>query len=173
MVGLERHVVKLELYDPRWQDDYEKERIQLLKMLGDNICSLAHIGSTAIPGIHAKPIIDVVIGVRSIEMVPELVELLKSLNYVYRGENGLPKRHFFRKTFGNVVTHHLHVVEEGSDYQRKHLFFRDHLRQNKEAAQEYDRLKIFLAKKFDCEREKYVEGKGEFIRGILLSYCVK
>ncbi len=152
-------------YDPSWPHAFEAERARLSSALGDSAVEIEHVGSTAVTGLAAKPIIDIAIGVRDYGTADELTPLLEALGYVCCGEAGLRGRLFFRK--GNPRTHHLHVVEHGGEIWERTLLFRDLLRADSALAEEYAALKRWLAFRHRHEPEKYGPAKEPFIESVL------
>jgi GrpB-like predicted nucleotidyltransferase (UPF0157 family) len=158
-------------YDPAWPGLFFKEKTEIFRTLS-NVPGLVleHFGSTSVPGLAAKPILDIMIGVEGRSHWPDLIVPLQSLGYVYWYRNPNPNEMFFVKgmpPYGEKRTHHLHVYDfEGSRW-KKELAFRDHLRENSEDAKRYEVLKRGLAEKFTFDREAYTQAKTEFIRGIL------
>jgi GrpB-like predicted nucleotidyltransferase (UPF0157 family) len=130
---------------------------------------IEHIGSTAVPGLGAKPIIDIMIGLQSLEdaerRVPDLARL--GYEYVPEYEVDLPDRRYFRKPFQRPRTHHLHVVTRGSDFWVRHLLFRDYLRANPKTADDYFQLKQRLALESNTRGIDYTEAKSPFVAEIL------
>ena len=165
MLGLERGVVRLAPHAERWHDLFAEEAGRLRAAVGVYALAVEHVGSTAVCGLSAKPIIDIAVAVREIADAEKCVTPLGLVGYEYRGEQGIPGRHFFGK--GAPRTHHLHVVEMGSDFWRSHLLFRDYLLQHRDAVEEYEQLKKGLAEKYRHNREAYTEGKAAFIEGVL------
>ena len=149
----------------RWHDLFAEEEDRLRVAVGEYALAIEHVGSTAICGLWAKPIIDIAVAVREIADAGRCVIPLERIGYEYRGEQGIPGRHLFGK--GEPRTHHLHLVEMGSDFWRSHLLFRDYLRQHREVRERYEKLKRELAQKHEEDREAYTEGKAEFIEGVL------
>lgn len=141
----------------------EEERLRVA--VGEHALAVEHVGSTAICGLRAKPIIDIAVAVREIADAGKCVMPLEGIGYEYRGEQGLAGRHFFGK--GEPRTHHLHMVEAGSDFWRSHLLFRDYLRRHREVRERYEELKQGLAQRHEADREAYTEGKAAFIAGVL------
>jgi GrpB-like predicted nucleotidyltransferase (UPF0157 family) len=164
-IGLPSGLVQLRPHDPVWLDLFEQERRSLVEKIGQHVLQIEQVGSTSIPGLPAKPIIDIAVAVESFEDSAVCIEPLAELGYRYRGELGIPRRHFFSK--GDPRTHHLHMLEIGSAEWRNHLLFRDYLRAHPGTARAYAVLKQDLAGRFADNREAYTEGKSEFIRGIL------
>jgi GrpB-like predicted nucleotidyltransferase (UPF0157 family) len=156
-------------YDPAWPKQYEVEKERLQEALGSLIVQIEHVGSTAVPGVGAKPIIDIMIILSDINNISGCVLSLKNIGYEHLGEYGIPGRHFFRKFSKKAGerTHHLHIVGAGNDFIEKHLLFRDYLRSNLETAQQYYQLKKELAAKYNNDRDSYTEAKTTFIESVL------
>ncbi len=167
MIGLKRGTVKLENYNEKWKDIFEEESKLISSKINKFLIGIQHIGSTAIPGIAAKPIIDIAVAIDSLSNVEKIIKLLHELGFQYRGEQGIPGRHLFVKGDEENRTHHLHVVENDHHEWKTHILFRDYLKSNSKVAKEYSNLKIELAKKYEFDREKYTEGKSEFIQKII------
>lgn len=134
------------------------------------IIGLEHFGSTAIPGLSAKPIIDILIAVRSLAVAQAtIVEVLRNLDYVYWADNPKKDRMFFVKgmpPFGSKRSHHVHVTEpHGEMWQR--LAFRDYLRAHPKEAEAYERLKIQLAAEHRTDREAYTEAKSAYVESVM------
>jgi len=165
VLGLEEGIVNLVQYSPEWQKSFEEEKSILQSTLGQIIKDIQHIGSTAIPNLMAKPIIDIGIAIENIQDVQKCVEPLKNLGYEYKGEFNLPGRHFFIK--GNPRTHHIHIVEQQSNHWKIWILFRDYLRNHEEIAKEYESLKIELAKKYKHNRQAYIKEKAPFIEKVV------
>jgi GrpB-like predicted nucleotidyltransferase (UPF0157 family) len=144
---------------------FAEEETQLRHAIGARAVAIEHVGSTAVCGLSAKPIIDIAVAVREIADAAKCVAQLEGIGYKSRGERGIPGRQYFTK--GDPRTHHLHMVESGGDLWRNHLLFRDYLRQRPEVAKEYENLKTELARKHTENREAYTEGKAAFIEGVL------
>lgn len=164
-LGLENDTVRLAAYQPDWEKAFLEEQARLHETLGSAVLDIQHIGSTAVPGLSAKPTLDIGVAVRDFDEAFATVRPLEALGYRYRGEYGIARRHYFVK--GTPGTHHLHMLEERSLEWRNHLCFRDHLRAHPEAAAAYQTLKTQLARAFPKDREAYTEGKHDFIRAIL------
>lgn len=154
------HVVP---YDSAWPARYEQERA----LLEEAIAAWApggihHIGSTAIPGLEAKPIIDILLGVESVEPAPELFTRLAGLGYLHAPWR-VQGMHWFCKPDPRRRTHHLHLVPVGSERFRDSLLFRDYLREHRDTAVEYSALKLRLAIEFEHDRDGYTNSKSSFI----------
>ena len=155
MLGLKRGIVSLEPHTERWHALFTEEANRLRVAIGEYVLAIEHVGSTAICGLSAKPIIDISIAVQKIADATKCVTPLEQLGYEYRGEQGIAGRHFFAK--GDPRTHHLHIVELSSDFLVAHLLFRNYLRQHRETAEEYESLKQDLAQKHKENRKAYME----------------
>ncbi len=166
MLGLEQGIVRLVPYSPEWKLYFEREKAALQEKLGSHILDIQHIGSTSIPGMPAKPIIDIAIAVQDFELAKTCIPLVESLGYEYRGEFGIPHRHYFVK--GNPRLYHIHMSEITSVEWQNTIRFRDYLYSHPGTAQEYADLKQQLALKYPQDREAYLEGKTEFVRGVLI-----
>jgi len=134
------------------------------------VLDLQHVGSTAIPGIRAKPILDIAADVASYEAAAVCIAPLEALGYTYRGENGIPRRRYFvrRTPDGETTLVHLHMLEAHSAEWENHLLFRDYLRAHPQDAQAYQALKEELMARYPRDRGAYTEGKGAFVARILV-----
>lgn len=161
--------IRLSPYDPAWPVQFEEERTALAEAIGKWIvCGIHHVGSTAVPGLEAKPIIDILVGVRDLEKSRDCFEPVARLGYLYAPY--LPdEMHWFCKPHPTRRTHHLHLVPAGSQRYQDELAFRDRLRADAAVAGEYASLKRELAKRFGQDRESYTEAKSDFIRRVLSS----
>ncbi len=165
--------VELVRYNTQWPKMAEDE-IKILRaaFLPYNIVDIQHVGSTAIPSILAKPVLDIQIAVTSLlDIKQTAIDVLGALGYQYWAENPDPERLFFVKgmpPFGVKRTHHVHIVEPGSKHWAGKILFRDYLIAYPEVAREYEVLKKVLAKKYKYNREKYTEAKSDFVNGVLL-----
>lgn len=167
MLGLPKGIVKLEPHTEQWHQLFAEEDERMRKVIGGYVVAIEHIGSTAICGISAKPIIDIAVSLEKIADGERCVKPLEGIGYEYRGEHGIAERFYFVK--GEPRTLHLHMVLEDSDSWRGHLMFRDYLRENPAAAKEYDDLKLELARVHVNDRDAYLQGKSDFIENILKS----
>jgi GrpB-like predicted nucleotidyltransferase (UPF0157 family) len=148
-------------HDPAWANRYTAEAERIAQALGgDALRALHHIGSTAIPGICAKPIIDMLAEVRDLDTFDTAAPALAALGYQVMGEFGIAGRRYFRKDdHAGTRTHHLHAFAHGSPHIARHLAFRDYLRAHPGKAQAYGALKLRLA----AEPDHYVARKGPFV----------
>ncbi|MEI6808296.1 MAG: GrpB family protein [bacterium] len=164
-VGLEQGTVRLVSYSPAWHILFEREKKTLLITLHGIVLKIEHIGSTSIPGMEAKPIIDMAAAIPSLDTVQKCIQPLIAAGYEYKGEYGLSGRYFFTK--GTPHTHYLHVVALGSDHWTDWLMFRDFVTTHREIADEYAVLKRDLARVYQSDRDAYTSAKGEFISRII------
>ncbi len=160
-LGLNQNELRLSPYRDEWPALFETEKKILVSATGDRVRDIQHVGSTSVPGMRAKPILDIAIAVEEFEAATVCVEPLIGLGYTYRGENGIPRRHYFQK--GEPCTHHVHMVEAPSEEWSKLILFRDHLRSNRSVAEEYGRLKTALVDSLARDRKAYLAAKAEFI----------
>ncbi|MEJ7860479.1 MAG: GrpB family protein [Pyrinomonadaceae bacterium] len=134
-------------HNPRWRNAFEAEAKHIGAALGENVAAIHHIGSTAIPGIYAKPVIDLLVEVGNITEVDERSSVVEAFGYEAMGEFGIPGRRYFRKdNQEGIRTYQIHVFEVGSAQLDRHLAFRDYLIAHPEEARKYSELKRKLAK---------------------------
>ncbi len=154
-------------YDPAWPNRFAQERELLQASIGPwAVGGIHHVGSTAVPGLEAKPIVDILVGVESLEASRACFEPLEELEYLYAPY--LPSEmHWFCKPHPSRRTHHLHLVPIASPRYRDELAFRDLLRAKRDLAERYVALKRQLADRFEQDREAYTEAKSAFIQGAL------
>ena len=155
-------------YDSKWVGAYEKEEREIRNTTGKHIEEIEHIGSTSVPGLAAKPIIDIMAGVGMLEDADRCIEPLQTLGWIYAPEfeESLPHRRYFRKTNAENHTHHLHMVEITSDWWDRHILFRDYLREHPAVAREYEDLKREFAERHRWDVNEYAGAKTDFIRTI-------
>jgi len=166
-LGLESGIVRLVPYNARWAElfTHEAARIHTALTERDLPIRVEHMGSTAVPGLSAKPIIDILAGWLRDEDRSTLIAALQQLGYVYRGEQGIVGREFFR--LGNPRQYHLHLTRLGGSFWRAHLAFRDLLRADGQVADAYSTLKQELALEHPRDREAYIGGKATFVQAAL------
>ena len=151
--------------DPRWREAFEIEARHIARALGENVVAVHHIGSTAIPNIYAKPVIDLLVEVSDIARVNEQSLAMELLGYEVMGEFGITGRRYFRKdNQKGTRTHQIHAFEAGSAEARRHLAFRDYLIAHPEDAQNYSELKRKLAAAHPQNMDWYMDGKDVFIK---------
>ncbi len=155
-------------YDPGWVKMYEDMKDQFYKSFGDKIAAIEHIGSTSVPGLCAKPIIDILLGVSKLtdadDLVPKMIGL--EFEYISRFEDEMPYRRFFVKKENGKHVCHVHTVVVGSPFWKRHLLFRDYLRQNPQTRDEYAKLKKELAQRDWNDTNDYADAKTDFIRSV-------
>jgi GrpB-like predicted nucleotidyltransferase (UPF0157 family) len=156
--------VRVVPYGPRWTDEFEREAQRLRAVFGEDLVEVHHVGSTAVPGLAAKPIIDILPVVRDINLVDALNGALAGLGYTARGEFGLPGRRYFTRDENGVRTHNVHVYGSGDPEIERHLAFRDYMAAHPEEARAYGRLKEELARRFPTDLEAYMDGKDAFVQ---------
>jgi GrpB-like predicted nucleotidyltransferase (UPF0157 family) len=157
----------VESHRDSWRKDFEVEAARIRSALGEVLVVIHHIGSTAIPGIYAKPIIDILAEVTSLEALDARVNNMQSLGYESMGEFGIPERRYFRKDDSvGLRTHQIHAFTHQSPQVLRHLAFRDYLISHPETAQEYSDLKRRLVQTCNGDIEAYMNGKHPFIKKV-------
>jgi GrpB-like predicted nucleotidyltransferase (UPF0157 family) len=156
------HIVE---YDPEWPARFEREAALVRTALGTCCAGIEHVGSTAVPGLAAKPIIDMAVECSIYPPEAGLIAALAGLGYRHRGEFGVVGRHFFSK--GRPRTFHLHLLPVGGEVGQRQIAFRDFLRNHPEAAREYASVKRQAAEGRVLESADYVQAKGPFVAAIL------
>lgn len=163
-------------YDPRWPHLFEEERALIQDAIGEWIVAIEHFGSTSIPGIAAKPVIDIAVGVRDIREGYKTIFPLSKLGYRCMGEGGIPERLYFKKPWnseslrspGSIPrTHQIHMYETTNPEWERHLFFRDYLRGHPDVRDEYEALKRRLAVEHAEDIEAYADAKSVFVEPLL------
>jgi GrpB-like predicted nucleotidyltransferase (UPF0157 family) len=162
-LGLEPGMVRLVEYDARWPALFAEERERIRGYCP--ALRLEHVGGTAIPGMCAKPVLDMVAGRPAETPMEDCVAGLERAGYEHRGERGVPGREFFSR--GQPRAFHLHLVEAGGPLWRDYLLFRDYLRAHAEVARELAELKRALAVRFPSDREGYMRAKSAHVEEIL------
>lgn len=156
--------VKVVPHDPTWSKLFRAEADRIAAVLGQEVMAIHHIGSTAIPNISAKPIIDILVEVLDIEKIDGFNDEMMKLGYLPQGEFGIPRRRFLIKGNDSARTHHVHIFQNGDPKVEPYLSFRDYMIAHPEEVQAYCRLKEELAQKFPEDIESYIEGKDGFIK---------
>ena len=160
-------IVEVVPHNPQWRDAFEMERMQIADALGNNVVAIHHIGSTAIPNIYAKAIIDLLVAVKDITGVDTQTSAMVSLGYEPMGEYGIPGRRYFRKNNQEGIrTHHIHAFEANSAEVERHLAFRDYMIAHRGDAEKYSDLKRKLAEEHPHSLDEYMDGKDGFIKEI-------
>jgi GrpB-like predicted nucleotidyltransferase (UPF0157 family) len=154
-------------YDERWPALYEEVGGPLAEAFGDYMVEMQHIGSTSVPGLGAKPIIDIAVDLRDYPLPQEVIEAVEKLGYTHMGEYGISGRHYFKRYDEDGLMVHVHAYSPGNDELTKHILFRDYMRTHPEAARKYELLKRDLASKYVDQRQVYTESKSDFVQEIL------
>jgi GrpB-like predicted nucleotidyltransferase (UPF0157 family) len=158
--------VRVVPHDPAWEEGFETEAAALRFVLADEALAVHHIGSTSVPGLRAKPTIDVLIEAREIGKLDDLEAEMAENGYEAWGEYGIPGRRFFMRDLGPDRLCNVHVFETGSPEVKRHLAFRDYLAEHPETARAYGDLKKDLAGRFPEDMEAYMEGRDAFVKRV-------
>ncbi|HTB86732.1 MAG TPA: GrpB family protein [Steroidobacteraceae bacterium] len=153
-------------YDPSWPHAFANLAAKIRTAMGSLILSVEHIGSTAVPGLAAKPIIDLDVVLASVADLAEAIDRLSAIGYSHEGDLGVPGRHAFHSPPGEAL-HHLYVLAAGADELRRHLAFRDALRESELLRCHYSALKRCLAETFKGDRSSYTRAKSVFIASVI------
>ena len=167
-LGLESKAVRLVPYDERWPGLFDREASRIAAAIAAArlpTISLEHIGSTAVPGLTAKPILDIAAGYGTGTSPSVYIQVLDSLGYEHRGDGGVPGREFFRR--GELRSHHLHLVERNGTHWLRYLRFRNALRNDPAVRDAYAALKQALALQYPGDRDAYLLGKMDFVERTL------
>lgn len=158
--------VWIEEYDAGWVEKFEREKRGLLRVLKADICEIEHIGSTSVPGLAAKPVVDILVGLRQLILTDDQIARLERFGYVYEGQVlNIPEHHFLRK--GMPRRFHLHIAQPGSPFWQRHILFRDFLRSHPDQAKEYAEVKRSLAAQCQHDRKTYAASKTPLIEAML------
>ena len=170
-LGTQGGHVEIAEYDPEWPRVFGREAAAILEACQPWITVVHHVGSTAVPGLAAKPILDITpIAANSVECAKAVSGMTK-LGYRYRGETGIPGRFYFDGIVDGRTVVHAHMLPVGHPQVRQHLVFRDYLRTHPDAARDYEQLKWTLASKYRDDRPAYTQAKAEFTNGIIEAAC--
>jgi GrpB-like predicted nucleotidyltransferase (UPF0157 family) len=153
-------------YDPAWASNFESIRSGLEEALGDVALDILHVGSTSVVGLAAKPIIDIDVVIDSEDALRSVIERLATIDYVFEGDRGVPRRYAFT-TPGDLPRHHLYVCAKDNLELKRQVAFRDFLRENPKEAAAYGTLKCELASHFGLDRDGYSRAKTEFVEQAL------
>lgn len=156
----------IEDYDPQWPQQFDAIRSRIAPVLGTFASAIEHVGSTAVPGLAAKPIIDIDVLLQSDKDLPPAIAKLAGIGYQHQGTLGVLGRDAF-KAPGHDIHHHLYVCSTPDTEFFRHIAFRDYLRMHPKDAEDYARLKRSLAGKFSVDRETYTQAKTDFVQEIL------
>jgi len=158
--------VRVVAYDPAWPEVFAQIRARVWPAVRGIALRVEHVGSTSVPGLRAKPVIDACVVVASRGEVPACIQALAGIGYAHRGDLGFPDREAFRRPDG-LPRHHLYLSPQDSLSLKNHLGFRDYLRAHPGAAREYGALKASLARRFPTDIDRYIVGKTDFVLRIL------
>jgi GrpB-like predicted nucleotidyltransferase (UPF0157 family) len=156
----------IEEYDPQWPKSFEAIRSRIEPAFGRFAAAIEHVGSTAVSGLAARPIIDIDVLLRSNDDLTRVIERLSVLGYRHEGTAGISEREAFESP-GHDIVHHLYVCASDRQEFLGHLAVRDYLRRHPSHAEEYARLKRSLSGRFSIDRDAYTQAKSEFIEGVL------
>ena len=159
-------IVKVLPYDPAWAQNYCEEVTRFSGVIGSNLVAAHHIGSTAVPGLAAKPTIDILLVVRELDALGACNEAMGELGYRAKGENGIAGRRYFQRLAGEQHLSHIHAFKDGQPEIARYLNFRDYLIAHPQTAHAYQALKQQLAAQFRDVPVQYTEGKDNFIRAV-------
>lgn len=160
-------------YDSEWPRRYEDAARAILEACPGVVTEIHHIGSTSIPGLAAKPYIDIMPGLARFEDGERMVEPMARLGYAYKGEGGIPGRHYFSRRFDDdphAWKHNVHAYAVGYAEWDRHLVFRDALRADSELAHQYLELKLQLAARFPNDVEAYANAKSDFVEAVIADH---
>ncbi|MDP2559638.1 GrpB family protein [Psychrobium sp. 1_MG-2023] len=157
-----RRIIEVVDYNPQWQQAFNIEQGLLKGVIGNNAITIEHIGSTAVVGLAAKPIIDILIEVSSLELLDRVNESIAELGYVVKGENGISGRRYFQKG-GHQRSHHIHAFVADDPHLERHRAFKAYLSHHSAIAQEYSKLKQAAAVVCDNDMTRYMALKNDFI----------
>ena len=166
-LGTQGGRIEIVEYNPGWPPLFDREAAAIREACGPRVVEVHHVGSTAVPGLAAKPILDMMPVAAGPAEALEAVSGMTSLGYRCLGENGIPGRLYFEKDVDGRDVAHVHMFPAGHPAIRTHLAFRDYLRTHPAAARDYERLKRTLAAKHRNDRDAYTDAKAAFIEGIV------
>ena len=168
MIGLKRYTVRVVEHQPGWAALAAEACADIRQAAGDLIADIQHVGSTAVPQLPAKSILDLAAAVVTLDAIPALVPKLTGIGYIDRGDGGDHGDYLFvKESSPDIRTIHLHVVEHNGAQWHNYLRFRDLLRCNRGVREQYAELKRDLGKRFADDRKSYTAAKDDFIRRIL------
>jgi GrpB-like predicted nucleotidyltransferase (UPF0157 family) len=165
-LGVEFPFVRLSPYTPDWARAFADERDRIASVIGSHVLDIQHVGSTSIPGLSAKPIIDIAIAVPTLEVAELLRPQMAEIGYDYAGDGGVPGQRIYGRG-PRLRTHLVHAVISQGQAWSEYMSFRDTLRRDPALTQEYDTLKRSLAEKYPDDRPSYTAAKGKFIEKVL------
>lgn len=155
-------------YDPSWPDKFADEARLISEIFQSNLVAIHHVGSTSVPDLASKPVIDILLVVKNLKIVDQKNPDMIQLGYEPKGEFGIPNRRYFSKGKEDARTHHVHTFEPGAPDVANHLNFRDYLINHPKEVAKYAKLKQKLANDYKNDINSYMDGKHSFIREILV-----
>ncbi|MNJ96640.1 dephospho-CoA kinase/protein folding accessory domain-containing protein [compost metagenome] len=158
-------------YNPQWPEQFLEVKSKIYPAVKDLIMAFEHVGSTSVPGLAAKPILDIDIIFDNPSLLPTLILRLEGIGYIYEGDRGIAGRESFRAPVGSIP-HHLYACRAGSLSLRNHIILRNHLLNNPEDREKYGDLKKKIAPLYETSVDDYVEAKTGFILDILKQYSL-
>ena len=155
-------------YDPNWVTEFERIRDYLMEQIGDLVLEIKHIGSTSVPGLCAKPIIDIIAIMDSYDVFPAIVSRLEKAGFHHTGDQGINEREVFKRLVpDDFMDYHFYVCPKDSEENRRQTIFRNALLKNKALADEYGKLKIRLVEEVNGDRVLYTDSKTDFIVDVI------
>lgn len=161
--NLNKRIIEVIDYDPNWEKKFENEKEALSKAIGSNAINIEHIGSTSVVGLEAKPIIDILIEVSSIQKLDLRNECIEELGYTSKGENGITGRRYFQKG-GNLRSHHVHAFQTDDSHLHRHRVFKEYLIAHPAIASKYGSIKREAVSKSKNDMNNYMALKNTFIQ---------
>ncbi len=156
-------------YDPKWKNDFEEIKQEIVNAVGDLILRIEHVGSTSVEGLSAKPIIDIDVVISDYSVFDSIISRLSTIGYIHEGDLGIKDREAFKYSDKpHLRKHHLYVCPQNSKELLRHITFRDFLRNNPEAVKKYSRVKENGAQLFPDNMDKYIEYKSPCIEEMYL-----
>jgi len=155
-------------YDPNWKTEFERIRDYLMEQIGDLVLEIKHVGSTSIPGLCAKPIIDIVAVMDSYDVLPAIIARLEKVGLKHNGDQGIKEREAFKRLIpDDFMDYHFYVCPKDSEENRRQTIFRNALLNNRDIADEYGKLKMRLVDEVNGDRVLYTDSKTGFILGVI------
>ena len=155
-------------YDPNWKTEFERIRAFLMDQIGDLVLEIKHVGSTSIPGLCAKPIVDIVALMESYDIFPQIVARLEAVGFEHTGDGGIKEREVFKRRIpDDFMDYHFYVYSKDSEENRRQTIFRNALLADKAVADAYGALKMRLVEEVNGDRVLYTDSKTEFILGVI------
>lgn len=160
--------INVAAYDSGWITVFRTAKAELGASLISVGPVIEHVGSTSVPGLAAKPVVDIMVGIPDFSIADSVVPLVVAAGYEYdpASEDAMPYRRYFRRRSHGRGTHHIHMVELGGDFWERHILFRDYLRKHEDVRQQYAELKLSLAKREWPSGQEFCDAKTDFIRSV-------